>query len=507
MIRAVGQMTFSDVAHLLAGQAASPHWASLVGYRLDGKFDHWLLDEFQDTSRLQWTVLWPLIDEVLQDTEERRTFYYVGDTKQAIYRWRGGDPTLFFSIASHYNQNRTVIEKRELADSQRSCQAILDGVNAVFGSAPEEICELMGWPEATAADWRQAWVAHKVAARNRKMAGCFSWQRVEEESDEEEEQEENSGGEIRPRDREILNLLEQIEPWKRDLTCAILLRDNKSVGSLAAILQSRGVPVAVEGQTNPCLDNPLGAALHAGFLSLASPGDALSALVFTGSPLGRALPCASGEEFRMNALQVLVEQGCSGLVRHWLSFVDLENEPFLAERAEKIRSVAAIHDGGAGPERGPLDFARCMESYRSQENEAPGTVRLMTVHQAKGLTFSMTILAGLDEMVRDRFSGEMHLGGEDRIRWGLLWPAREWTDVDDTLRAERQNMMAKSAYEALCLTYVACTRASSGLYIFTKKLGEKSSARTLDRLLAHTLGERAGDQGCLLGEPRWFENS
>ena len=62
-----------------------------VDYRLDGHFDHWLLDEFQDTSDLQWQVLANLIDEVLQDTSGKRSFFYVGDVKQAIYGWRAGN--------------------------------------------------------------------------------------------------------------------------------------------------------------------------------------------------------------------------------------------------------------------------------------------------------------------------------------------------------------------------------------------------------------------------------
>ena len=62
-----------------------------IDYRLDGTFDHWLLDEFQDTSTIQWMALRELLGEVLQDESGRRTLFYVGDVKQAIYGWRGGD--------------------------------------------------------------------------------------------------------------------------------------------------------------------------------------------------------------------------------------------------------------------------------------------------------------------------------------------------------------------------------------------------------------------------------
>ena len=65
-----------------------------MNFRLDSSYDHWLLDEFQDTSRLQWQALRDLVDEVIQSDSGRRSFFYVGDTKQAIYSWRGGDPRL-----------------------------------------------------------------------------------------------------------------------------------------------------------------------------------------------------------------------------------------------------------------------------------------------------------------------------------------------------------------------------------------------------------------------------
>ncbi|MEO6847435.1 MAG: UvrD-helicase domain-containing protein [Chthoniobacterales bacterium] len=79
-VRGQGLLTFSDITSLLADQVDD---------------DHWLLDEFQDTSRLQWKVIGTLVDEIIQDTDGDRSFFYLGDTKQAIYSWRGGDPALF----------------------------------------------------------------------------------------------------------------------------------------------------------------------------------------------------------------------------------------------------------------------------------------------------------------------------------------------------------------------------------------------------------------------------
>lgn len=59
--------------------------------RIGEKFRHYLIDEFQDTNQLQWNNLFPLIENVLGEGEKSLV---VGDPKQSIYRWRGGDPQI-----------------------------------------------------------------------------------------------------------------------------------------------------------------------------------------------------------------------------------------------------------------------------------------------------------------------------------------------------------------------------------------------------------------------------
>ena len=102
-----GQLGFDDLARLVAdGTGFAPTRTAgtaerlFIDYRLDATLDHWLLDEFQDTSDLQWRVLGNLIDEVVQDDSRTRSFFYVGDVKQAIYGWRGGNHRLFNDVRS-----------------------------------------------------------------------------------------------------------------------------------------------------------------------------------------------------------------------------------------------------------------------------------------------------------------------------------------------------------------------------------------------------------------------
>ena len=65
--------------------------------RLGTSLTHILVDEFQDTSREQWEAIHPLVLEALS---RGGSLTWVGDVKQAIYGWRGGDATLFDEVRS-----------------------------------------------------------------------------------------------------------------------------------------------------------------------------------------------------------------------------------------------------------------------------------------------------------------------------------------------------------------------------------------------------------------------
>ncbi len=102
----------------------------LLYFRLDRHFRHILLDEFQDTSTLQFLLLKPLIDEIFagEGQSDFRSFFYVGDTKQSLYRFRGGVEELFESVAKHYG-----IEVKPLSHNYRSAYGIVESVNRWFG--------------------------------------------------------------------------------------------------------------------------------------------------------------------------------------------------------------------------------------------------------------------------------------------------------------------------------------------------------------------------------------
>ncbi|MCB0373512.1 MAG: UvrD-helicase domain-containing protein [Muricauda sp.] len=69
--------------------------------RMGEKYRHYFIDEFQDTSKMQWDNLVPLIGNALEsenERQERGSLFLVGDVKQAIYRWRGGRAEQFLNL-------------------------------------------------------------------------------------------------------------------------------------------------------------------------------------------------------------------------------------------------------------------------------------------------------------------------------------------------------------------------------------------------------------------------
>ncbi|ACM92676.1 helicase [Nautilia profundicola AmH] len=101
-------------------------------FRLDSRIEHILIDEFQDTSVTQWKIFEPLVDEIKagEGVKDFKSFFYVGDTKQAIYRFRGGSSELFDYV---YEQLKPFgMVQKELPKNYRSKKVIVDYVNRLF---------------------------------------------------------------------------------------------------------------------------------------------------------------------------------------------------------------------------------------------------------------------------------------------------------------------------------------------------------------------------------------
>ena len=108
--------------------------AETIQYRLDTRYRHILLDEFQDTNPIQWQSLTAWLDASVA-AEHAPTVFMVGDPKQAIYRFRRTDARLF-EIAKNYFVDNFGATVCALNRTRRNAPPIVDFVNDVFANEP-----------------------------------------------------------------------------------------------------------------------------------------------------------------------------------------------------------------------------------------------------------------------------------------------------------------------------------------------------------------------------------
>lgn len=125
-----GVVDFSDVEYGAERLIGDSEHAAYMQYKLDARYRHILLDEFQDTNPLQWQMLQHWFDAAMA-AERTPKIFLVGDPKQSIYRFRGADARIF-DLAQAYLGRHFQARQLSLDRSRRSAQAVLDGVNQVF---------------------------------------------------------------------------------------------------------------------------------------------------------------------------------------------------------------------------------------------------------------------------------------------------------------------------------------------------------------------------------------
>ncbi len=123
------ELSFDDITAMVYKLLKEGIESEFLYFRLDAKIDHILLDEYQDTSVLQYEILKPIITELRSGTgvKESGSFFFVGDVKQSIYRFRGGVSALFNETARIFD-----VQKEALKVNYRSSGQVVNFVNNVF---------------------------------------------------------------------------------------------------------------------------------------------------------------------------------------------------------------------------------------------------------------------------------------------------------------------------------------------------------------------------------------
>lgn len=483
-MRRTGRLAFSDVLALL--RRANPHaWQP----RLDSRLSHWLFDEFQDTSTMQWSVLAELVAEALQDPSGARSVFFVGDPKQAIYRWRGGEHRLLARVARDYGP---VISLRPLDRSYRSAPAIIELANRVGAAVEHCAAEL---PEEAIAEWKAGWSPHVSAVT--RSEGHVRICEVEEKD---------------ALHDALLESLREVDPIRRGLTCAILTRGNDEAAEIARALRERGfLEIAAETDVSIATDQPFTQALLALFTATAHPGDAASRRVVEMSPIGPWLARQGDwDGARQRVLMLMTKEGCEAALHAVLREMP-GGKPegrFGALRLAQLLEIARRYDEEAT--RSPDEFVRRAREALRRETASAGRAQVMTIHKAKGLGFDFVLLPMRMNRRLDAVEGEPLLVSRDdeqRVEWIIGRPPGAVIEADAALARAQEKRRIDATYESLCVLYVALTRARYGMHIFTAPPPAKSESLSAAGLIRRAVAGDAADADCLWqrGDAAWFE--
>lgn len=442
-LRRRGMLGFDDVKFLMGawvtGEAARLR-REAVDFRLDARYDHWLLDEFQDTSRADWLGLLPLMDEAAGADEG--SMFIVGDRKQAIYAWRGGEVGLFDEVMRRYQGG---LEIEPMAESWRSCPEVLALVNLVCGNQ-DLLRNLFG---GAALRWQ--WQEH-VAATPLQTPAKRGEARVEVVA-----------GKWAERLERLAGLLGELGIGRRGVSCGVLVRNNKQVREVADHLRSTGFDVIEEGRREPAKDNPVGVALGHLLKWLADPADAFAREVVAMSPLAAVLHARFGTAWPAvweglsgraatvgfaGMLEEVVEAGWDG----WSDFGRRRAGDVLA-------ALAALDAQGGATLREAADRVE-----RLEVSQSPGVaaVQVMTIHKAKGLGFDVVVLP---DVPGDAIPQAQRFTVAEGEGWISQTPPKWARDILPAMREAEARWGADQRYEAFCMLYVALTRAKRGLYV------------------------------------------
>ncbi|MEC8818740.1 MAG: UvrD-helicase domain-containing protein, partial [Planctomycetota bacterium] len=399
---------FSDFqGALLDGPARGERatWLRDVTFRLDGRIDHLLLDEFQDTSLFQWRALRPLAEEIVSDGTGERSFFAVGDVKQSIYSWRGGLPGILEHLPTMILPDGipASLVDETLSLSWRTGPEILEVLNHLFSGLSGTSFPGLGEHFAMAASrFDRLWDPHRSAPST--TPGCFELIEAPEDPPSS-----NAAQRLEATTAATADLAEELHRRHPGLSIGILAPKNRIAADLVARLRRRGLDATGEGGGS-FMDCGASIVFLDALRFAAHPGDSAAGFNLRHSPLGELLasdhPDSDQSGMARHLRLAFSNAGVSRTFESWCSRLGGILDRREIGRLERL--VVETNRLEIGGLVDPLDLLQQLESLRLDE---PGSdaIRVMTVHGSKGLAFDLVILTGLDgnlvrpaELVQER---------------------------------------------------------------------------------------------------------
>lgn len=473
-------------------------------------YRNYLIDEFQDTSGFQWSNFLPLLTNGL---DQGFPSMVVGDVKQAIYRWRGGDLKLLEGkIEEDIGPDR--VEVKELDMNFRSEENIVSFNNAVFKSTSSVVSEETGSPMAPS-------VYRDVNQVSHRKGGGFV--KVTFVADEDEDKWRVSARNQIPRQLEVLQ--ERGVPLA---DMAILVRRNEEGQQVAAmLLEYKNSPNAlphcryeVVSSESLRINGAASVNLLLGAMRyLLNPDDAIARAQLSYEYARLHEPTRKEAEVFAVANQVFFEsQLPDKFTKEKLSLKKLP----LFELTETIIDIFEL-----GKQQGELvylqafqdlvldfysrernDLASFLEWWEVNKNKEKTSIKLsgevdavkiLTIHKAKGLQFKYVIIPFCSWNVDHEKFHAPNLwvkSGQSPFASAGFLPVRYSSILGKTYFQESYEEERSRIYlDNLNLLYVALTRAEKGLMIMAPHPDNKGNSRTVARWLYEAIQSSDDLQG------------
>ncbi|MDY3132572.1 MAG: RecB-like helicase [Campylobacter lanienae] len=381
----------------------------MLYFRLDAKIRHILIDEFQDTDIKQYEILKPLIAEILSGEGQNGigSFFYVGDIKQSIYRFRGGQSELFNKLKEDFSQ----IKAQSLDKNYRSDKEIVKYVNEIFQKKyPHYIDQIPNSKD-------DGYVRAIKFDREKYLEAIYN----------------------------SIKKLEDNRIEHKDM--AILCWKNSDIYNIKDFLEKKGLEVSTQ-TTNNLIKSANVAAVVA-FLKYSIFGDEIY---------------LNAQYEITKTKKAKLELKSDASVAQTLKFIAkyLELEPCDIDLLKLYEISSRYSD--------IYDFAFNIDNDEttSAKNSQKG-ITIMTVHKSKGLQFDHVIVLdyiGKENSQKDKFLMEYNLGTNS---WDIRLANKVFEYLDDKDYIQLQKKQKElDRKEVINKTYVALTRAKHSLIILAK---------------------------------------
>ncbi len=452
--------------------------APFIYERMGEKYRHFFIDEFQDTSKLQWENLVPLIDNVLSQYLEPYTgsLLLVGDAKQSIYRWRGGLPEQFIGLYSDVNPFQPEKTIHSLGTNYRSYDEIVSFNNDFFTFISSYFASQQH---------NKLYLDGNKQACNDKKGGYINLEFIEKQKKSEN---------VETYSNLVIETIESLKSKGfTESDICILIRRKAEGQALSAFLMDKGIPV-VSSDTLLLQSSALVQILVFSIQLCLYPNND-EAKVQLLDLLHEHLNISEEKHtFFINSLHISEDKFSEYLSGYGIDFSFSEMRAVsLYESLEycvdkfKIAAVAdtylfgfmdLVYDFEQQPLADKISFLDYWDTKKEKASisvsEGVNAIRLMTIHKAKGLEFPVVIFPFADIELYDARKDKLWfpLENEDfnfkQAQINYKSEIAAYGEVGEKMYSDHRSQLE---LDNINLLYVTLTRAVEKLYIFAEKPG------------------------------------